>query len=123
MIRFDFRGIDSWIAGAARFGGEYGQTVQPEFDKVTKRLYDLTQDRVHVISGELKASGEMISSAERSGLGIESLEGGVRYTSEHGFWEMHRGGEHDFLTEPLTEVIDDYTKVFDLAFKAVLSGW
>lgn len=124
MISFEWRGIDGWIRGAGRFGGAYGQTLQPEFDRITGRLYEMTQQRVHVISGELKASGTVVPTiAQRSSLGIESLDGGVVYTSEHGFWEMNRGGEHDFITEPLNEVVPEYLGAMDLSFKATLSGW
>jgi hypothetical protein len=120
----EFKGIDAWISGAARFGGDYGKGVADDFDAISKSVYDDSQAIVHVITGELKASGQVIlASSEKTGMGIEAVEGGVSYTSEHGFWEMLRGGEHDFLTEPMARHMPEYRKVFDLNFSAQLSGW
>lgn len=118
-MRFELRGIGAWIAGAKGFSGQYPKELAKEFDDSVLRLFDRTQRRVHVWTGELKASGRVVP-AKMSG---ESVNVGVEYTSDHGMWEMLRGGEHDFLTEPLNETMPELEAAATDVFVKLVNEW
>jgi hypothetical protein len=63
-----------------------------EWEQVTEKFFDATQEVVHVITGQLRNSGK-VSVTEQSG----RFQGEVEYTASYAAEEFGRGGPHDAL--------------------------
>jgi len=74
--------------------------VEADLQDVLDAAFDLTQVRVHVITGQLKASGSVVPVL----IDGDEVSGGIEYSAPYASYEMGRGGEHDFLT-PAVEMV------------------
>jgi hypothetical protein len=107
-------GLDEWIRDLAK-------AAKPDtehLDDSARDAFDDTQNRVHTISGALKASGSLEINA-----GSTSWEATVEYGGPEGsecdyaIFEQRRGGSHDFLANvpKYEDAIDEaITKMVDL---------
>lgn len=77
-----------------------------EFRTVMREAFDMSQDDVHVLSGDLKASGHL-DFTERPGLiTAEMVYGASGPAAEYAKYERARGGDHDFLARAEQHIAD-----------------
>lgn len=113
------RHFNAWMDGSRRFSRQYREAVKPGLDEALQKFFQDTQNRVHVLTGELKGSGTVQMFRGQG----EDLVGTVTYTSDHAMYEMARGGEHDFFTEPMMNALPSFAEACDNKFEAVMNTW
>lgn len=94
-FRVEESGLDAWIRGLDRMDepDEHAETL---WRQATDVMFDRSQSYVHVITGELKASGRV-----NMGRRTHELIGEVAYGGtpecDYAVYEFARGGSHDAL--------------------------
>lgn len=82
-------------------------------------LFDRSQEYVHILSGNLKASGRQRTFKTPQGVTFEVVYGGGEV--DYAIYEIARGGDHDFLgraVEVSTRIFDQaMVKIFDDAME------
>lgn len=106
--------FERWVSGLKSL--EIGPQEAVLFDQATDVLFAATQARVHVLSGDLKRSGERIDHVlSGSKVTTEIKYGGVVGSQgrliDYGPYEIARGGSHDFVGP----AIDQTRAVFEEA--------
>jgi hypothetical protein len=94
--RIVVRGLDEWRAGFDRLT-HISEGQEAVWRQATEVMYGRTQEVVHVISGELKASGRFGTTRGRTQIIGEVTYGGTP-GCDYAIFETRRGGSHDFLT-------------------------
>lgn len=77
-------------------------------------MFDKSQQKVHVLSGDLKSSGRP---AETKVEGL-TVVAEIAYEAEHALFEFSRGGDHDALTRAFEETL----KVFEKTLLAMMEN-
>jgi hypothetical protein len=94
-ITIEESGLDAWISGLEKFG-DADADAEIRWRQATEVFFDRSQQAVHVISGDLKGSGEMNTSRT-----LRTLVGEVVYGDtpecDYAAYEFARGGSHDAL--------------------------
>lgn len=100
MIRVTVsREFDVWLASFAR-AADISVEAKVEWQQAMDILYGRSQELVHVVSGNLKASGR--TDVVTEGLNVVgSLVYGDE-TVDYALAEISRGGSHDYLTPAMT---------------------
>jgi hypothetical protein len=111
--------FDRWVEGLADM-----DSVEPEaveiWEQATEYFYGRTQEAVHILTGDLKASGEY--EIEPNGT---TVEGVVSYGNEdvdYAIYELRRGGDHDFLNGAFADTEDHFKEEFLRAIAAQVRG-
>lgn len=91
-------GTEGIVKWARAFAGGVDVTEDEEmlFEQAVDYLFNQTQNRVHVLSGDLKASGR-----ERVWREGPAVFGEIEYGGgevDYAWFEMRRGGSHDFMS-------------------------
>ena len=95
--------LDAWIDGLRSFGADFGDAVEGEWQTATERLYDRSQEFVHVLSSALKQTGFVdVFRTDTMAVGIvtyggEALINGESVEVDYAIFEHERDGEHAFL--------------------------
>lgn len=84
------------------------------WERATRMMYRRSQEVVHVITGELKASG----SYEMAGDG-DDIEGRVVYTAPQALFEELLGGDHAFLTRAHEDTQDKFDDAMMASWRRV----
>ncbi len=88
---------------------------------VGQRMFDGTQERVHVLTESLKNSGKYTVRWEGRAFIVRITYGGsssgVNNPVNYAIYEMARGGDHDFLAD-VTEYYDEFEQA--MAIRGIL---
>lgn len=103
--------LSKWIAGAE----ELGRGITPEFveewEDASSALFHYADQFVHIDTGRLRASGEVIVVEDKTEVGTV-----VMYSTPYAYEEYSRGGPHAWLALAWLEA----EKHFD---DAMMNGW
>jgi hypothetical protein len=111
-----------WSLGArAMKGGFLGPGNRQFWELANEFFYAETQRLVHVISGDLKASG-------REEVHLEGVRvvGAVAYGDEqvvYAQYEIDRGGDHDFMGRAWEQSQATFQAVFGKSWDRVVAAW
>lgn len=128
VTSFEFE-CDGWVHGAARFRGDVLRATYRRFEDALDAAFDMTQRDVHIITGSLKLSGKKyitIFGMDDVGVGIEyggDAPGAVNDPVDYAWFEMRRGGSHDFLTPAIVKHLDRFSQGMTASFEEVMSTW
>ena len=111
--------FDEWIDGWERFGEEYSDEVQDALHDALQQMYGFSQQFVHVITGELKASGHVVM---RRPMGTE-VEGSVIYDADYAIFEHQRGGEHAYLDRAYVAAGPAFDGILMAAWNGTVDRW
>ena len=115
-------GIDGWIDGLNRLGDRVGDKQVDAWQQATERMYDRTQQFVHILSGDLIASGR--HSLER---GRRDITGMVTYggtkACDYAIFEFARGGSHDALNLGFVANIPVFEQAIVDGIAAEIDSW
>jgi len=110
--------LDRWIQGFGALEAELLQRGRDSWQQAVDSLFDYSQEYVHVLSGELKASGEKRVVAEG-----DRLVGEVEYDTPYAIYEHARGGSHSFLQLAYLRTYERFERALPRAFEAVVQSW
>lgn len=99
---------------------------QRRWKQATEAMFDASQEVVHVITGNLKASGRIEVTPE-----LGAVVGEVAYGGEVGIdrfvdyaeYEAARGGEHDYLLRAFLETEDQFMEAMGGIWDDVVVTW
>lgn len=103
-----------WIDSLRNAEAIVESVAEPMLAKEMGRFFNATQDAVHVITGELKASGR-VASDMKGGV----FEGRVLYDADYASYEHDRGGSHAFLDRGWEMTEADFSAAVDYANDAI----
>jgi hypothetical protein len=107
-----------WQAGFHNLSRTLVEQGEEEWQAATEVFFEATQRVVHVITGELKASGKM--RVEKRG---SQLIGEVRYTADYAMAEERRGGQHAFMTRGWELSQATYRAALGRIYGKVVRSW
>jgi hypothetical protein len=107
-----------WEQGFADLPGAAARAAFRAWDDAARSFYGLSQEYVHVVSGDLKRSGSFKTRADRDG-----LVAAVTYDSDHAIYEEMRGGPHAFLGRAWEQSEAAFNDVFGGAWQEVVASW
>ncbi len=102
----------NWRRAATTFQMEGGLE---EWEAVTERYFDATQEVVHVITGQLRDSGKV--SVTEDG---KRFVGEVEYSAPYAAEEFGRGGSHDALQRGWEMVRGEFPNAASKALKSAV---
>lgn len=110
---------DEWTRGFDRLPVEILAAVERPWQAAADLMFDKSQQFAHVLSGEMKASGEPAE------VTIKPLEvvATIEYTSDHAIYEERRGGSHAYLTRAFAETSRMFEEALPAAWEALVVGW
>lgn len=113
-----------WRAWRQGFGDMEKQAIKYGFvlwQAATEVFFDRTQEAVHILSGDLKRSGEM--SVRPYG---RTIVGEVTYGNEevdYAPYEIARGGSHDFMTIGWSRAEQVFDSALPNVWENIVRGW
>lgn len=110
-------GLDRWIRGLDQLG-EPDEAAEEVWRQVTDVMFDRSQARVHILTGDLKASGR--SETRREG---DRIVGEIEYDADHAIYEFRRGGKHDALGLAFKETYEMFRAALGQALEAQVREW
>ena len=114
-IRIEVSNLDFWVKGLT--AAEVGPGAVAVWSAAVDVWFSKTQQYVHVISGDLKSSGEQDVT-----LHGRVIEGALTYSGgpdrSYAVYEIRRGGAHDFLTRGFVAT----QKIFQRALVDAMEG-
>lgn len=110
-------GLDGWTAAMAADVTEVGAE---EWRTATDLFFGRTQERVHVVTGALKASGasDVLTDGETV-VGLVEYGGGL---VDYALAEQRRGPEHDYLNPAFVDAQADFETALQRTFERVMKG-
>src|SRR5690606_11811589 len=109
-----------WVAGFSMMSSEIREQ-RDVFEAAVERFYDNAQDRVHVMSGDLKDSGEVWTEIEGGEFrGHVGFGGG---DVDYAIHEHRRGGNHALLKNGWLATEREFGDVLPEMWKRVLRSW
>jgi len=114
-VRIKVRGLQPWIDGLDKFGVPTPE-MERRWRQATDVFFDRTQQYVHVVSAELKASGRMDTFSDQRNIVGQVSYGGTA-ACDYAVYEFARGGDHDALTRGFAAA----ERVFRSSLAAMLS--
>jgi hypothetical protein len=112
------REIAVWERGFRYLAGEVAARGVPTWQAATEVFFEATQRYVHVITGQLKASGRMAVRAEG-----DQIVGEVAYEAHYAVYEFRRGGAHDALTRGWETAEATYRTAMGELWTEVVASW
>ena len=110
---------DKWVSGLGDMDSLEPETVEI-WQQATEYFFGRTQERVHILTGALKTSGQYEMETDGAQVdGVVSYGGGV---VDYAAYELRRGGSHDFLNEPFRDTEDHFRAEFIRAIAAQVHG-
>lgn len=88
--------FERWVAGLQAV--ELDMSAAMKWEQAAEYMFSETQRLVHILSGDLKASGKVL----RGTVGGMVVTTGIDYGMEYAIYEIARGGNHDFIGPALT---------------------
>jgi hypothetical protein len=118
--------LDIWQAGFTLLPEELVLAAAAQWEIATDLFFDNTQQVVHVITGDLKASGRSSVSVDGQTVVGEIVYGDV--DGLHGFvdyaqFEEDRGGDHAYLARGWEASQSKFEAAMGLAWSSVVAGW
>lgn len=113
-------GIAAAIRDAARMQAVPTKEMTEGLNLALRAGFLDTQANAHVLTGRLKASGEMSSRTEPDGAWIGHIEYGGPGV-EQALYEMARGGEHDWMRN-MPEFEQAMEEVIERGIRRVVRG-
>jgi hypothetical protein len=112
------REIAAWERGFRYLVPELLALGLPSWSAATSAFFEATQSVVHVITGELRASGTM-SAHEQGG----DIIGTVEYTAPYARYEFRRGGSHDAMTRGWEIAQERFRSAMGSMWHEVVATW
>ena len=116
-MRFEWD-VDHWIDGAARFERQWQSLAEGKAEPVAERGFRVADAQVHVISGQLKASGRYF--VEKDGNEVQIV---LAYEAPYAIYEFGRGGEHDALTPAIITMEDEILRLMMESIEEAIDTW
>lgn len=110
--------LNRWIVGMAVASEAAAQVGKRRWQAATDVMFDRSQAYVHVISGELKASGYAEADVDGS-----DLHGMVIYEADHAMPEHDRGGEHAYLQLAANDTMELFEQALPGIWRDVVMAW
>lgn len=108
----------AWRDGFERLPDDAATEGVRQLRVATDLFFSKTQQFVHVLSGDLKASGD--SAVVREG---DEVHGEVEYTEPYAQIEEDRGGEHAYMSRGWEAAADAYETAMGRVWSEVVGGW
>jgi hypothetical protein len=111
-----------WVQGLGQMDKVMRDHTKATFQAAVERFYDHTQDRVHVDTGALKASGDVWVEEESR----DEIVAYVAYGDDkvdYAFYEHARGGSHAFLRNGWQATEREFADALPEAWKRVMRSW
>lgn len=109
---------ERWIRGFDNVGLEVQVAGERRWKQATEVLYDRTQSFVHVLSGDLKDSGDV-----EMEMGAGQLIGRVAYDMPYAAAEEARGGSHAYLARGWQATENVFARALPEAWGDVVATW
>lgn len=113
------RDWDRWIREFGQMAVTLPQEFVDEWQLAADLMYDRSQQYVHVITGQLKASGKP-PVMSREGRNVVAA---VEYTAPYAAYEERRGDTHGFLQRAYTDVESEFRSALGRGFDRVVRRW
>ena len=110
-----------WSLGARALPGGFRGVSGPLWQLANENFFSLTQQFVHVDSGELKASGREEVHLEGSRVVATVTYGNENVT--YAQFEINRGGSHDYLGLAWEQSQGVFEEVFGKTWQRVVASW
>lgn len=111
-----------WIAGFAHLDQEAAEAAQTAWEAATDVFFDRSQQYVHVLSGDLKRSGQAEVQVTKGSL-VGRLSYGNDGDVDYAIYEEERGGTHAYLTRAWEATEAQFSRAFPEAWGKVVAGW
>ena len=116
-----------WSLGARALPGGFRGASGPLWQLANENFFSLTQQYVHVESGDLKSTGRETVTVEGSRVVATVEYGGVvpgtGRTVDYAQFELNRGGDHDYMGRAWEEAQDVFQGVFGQTWGRVVAAW
>jgi len=123
MIQLSWIGMQDWVRGARNFDKQFGKRAEDEVNRILEdKALPLATSIVHVITGQLQASGVVVPMRFDG----QNIEGGLEYGNDfvdYAPFEFARGGEHDWLTPTANEILPLLEEALGTAFTKTIDAW
>lgn len=107
-----------WQRGFSNLEREIIDKGRDEWTAAMEMFYDRTQEFAHVLTGEMKSSGEVEVT-----FGSGEITGTLTYDSEHAVWEEQRGGSHAFITRGWEATESMFERAFPDMWSRITESW
>jgi hypothetical protein len=111
--------FDAWIDGLGAIEREMVIAAATPWKAAADVFFDRTQQFVHVLTGDLKASGQRAEIKHD----FAALVAEVVYDSDHAIYELRRGGTHDFYGRALESTNDLFERALGQGFERMVATW
>lgn len=110
-----------WSLGARALAGGFRGAGGPLWAAANDTFFGYTQEFVHVLSGDLKATGRQEIHLEGSRV-VATVEYGSDEV-DYAQFEIDRGGEHDFMGRAWLSSQPVFEAVFGTSWNRAIKSW
>lgn len=109
---------EKWIRGFNHAEAEMHVAGQRRWEQATDVFFDRTQANVHILSGDLKDSGD----AEVE-VNAGELIGRITYDTDYAIYEEARGGSHAYIAQGWEATEEVFAQALPEAWEDVVMTW
>lgn len=118
--------FEAWVSGFQSMPGDFMRVAEDHWAVAMDLFFDRTQDAIHIVSGDLKASGRSAVRREGNNIVGELTYGGVMGTKgmvDYAMEEEDRGGEHAYISIGWQQAQASFDRAMPMMWEEVIAGW